>query len=422
MFFCVVDLGSLSCRAMCFTWSEQGLQILGLVEVPSNGVVQGEVVNTEKAYSTLAEALQLLERQSQIPIREISLVYSGVTLGCHNSWGITGTTVRRDSRDSSVRCVTEEDVNRALNSAAELRIRSGFERLHEIPRCYKLDGKIVRRDIIGSNGIRLEVEVHIITCPQEVIKYLIEIASRGNYSPVEIVHSSIAASYISLTDTELEQGCLLIDMGYGSTSFQYSFEGQPLVTESVGLAGYHVTRDIAEIFDVSFEVAERLKLQQGVCWPAFVSKENKVIIPGGATSMAQEITLFELCEVLNARIEEIFEIIYGRLQCYSINREHIQSVVLVGGSALLSGMSELAEEIFGSPARLGLPDEPQLTADPAILQVRNWISPQYTSLFGLALYWLEEESGRPSPIAPQQGAGQNGFWASLFDWLKRKLL
>ena len=397
---------------------------MGLVELPSSGVVQGHVVNTEKAYRTLREVLQLLERQVQMPIHEIILVYSGVTLGCHNSWGITGTTPignSHDSRDNSSRYVSEEDLERALGSASQIAISRDLERLHEIPRCYKLDGKIVRSDIIGSNGIRLEVEVHIITCLLEATKNLIKISSI-DYRPTEIVHSSIAASYIGLTQDELEQGSLLIDMGYGSTSFQYSFEGQPLITESVGLGGYHITCDIAEVFGISFDVSEELKLERGVCWPPFVSQDAQVVIPGGPTSVARQITLSELCEVLNARIEEIFEIIYGRLQYYGIDREYIRSVVLVGGSALLSGIGELAEEVFESPARLGLPDEPLLVATAAVSQIGNWQSPQYTALLGLALFCLEADTGEePGKLMmPKHETPKNTIWELLFDWVRRK--
>ncbi|MEM9423795.1 MAG: cell division protein FtsA [Spirochaetota bacterium] len=428
MFVCVVDLGSFSCRALCLAWEEPRYRILGLVEIPSSGVVQGEVVNTEKAKRTLFEALRLLESESQIAIREMSLVYSGVTLGYLNSLGVTGTTpMRSHNEDSASHRVTEDDINQVLSVAAKQSISADFERLHEIPRCYKLDGKIMRReDILGSNGIRLEVEVHIITCLKEAVDNLIEISRNKPIEIVhEIVHSSIAASYISLTRDELEQGCLLIDMGYGSTSFQYSFEGQPLITESLRLAGSQVTSDIAKIFEVSLDIAEQLKLERGICWPAFVPKEEKVIIPGGANSMAKEITLFELCEVLNARVEEIFELILGRLQSCRVHQEYIQSVVLIGGTVLLSGMSELAEEIFGCPARLGLPDESLFMGETKAMEAEwkggglpaNGRSPQYTSLFGLALYWLEEERSRQHVSKPPQRRG-GGF----LDWLKRKLL
>ena len=430
MYVCVLDMGSLSCRALCLGWNarERHYQLLGLVELPSSGVVAGEVVNTEKAYTTLAEALHALEKQLQAPIHELSLVYSGVTLNCHNSWGITGTTPsNRDPRDSSSRYVTEEDINRALHSATELRISNDFERLHEIPRCYRLDGKLLRRDILGSNGIRLEVEVHIITCLREAIENLIEISGRGNYRPIEIVHSSIAASYISLTADELEQGCLLLDIGHGGTSFQYSFEGRPLITEAIGIGGYHITDDIAQIFDIAFDVAEQLKLQHGICWPAFVAEDARVIIPGGATSLAQEILQMELCEILNARIEELFELIDSRLSRCGIEREYIQSIVMVGGSSLLAGIGELAEEVFSAPARLGLPNEIELIVDKA--QSVGWQSPQYTALFGLALYWLEEERSRqPQAASGQLSWGQEdlpknrvGFWQGLLDWVKRKL-
>ena len=120
MYVCVVDMGSLYCRALCLGWNERAgqYQLLGLVELPSSGVVAGEVVNTEKAYTTLAEALNALENQIEIRVGELSLVYSGVTLGSYNSWGITGTTPsNRDPRDSSSRYVTKEDISRALNSA-----------------------------------------------------------------------------------------------------------------------------------------------------------------------------------------------------------------------------------------------------------------------------------------------------------------
>ena len=425
MYVCVVDMGSLYCRALCLGWhARQGqYQLLGLVELPSSGMVAGEVVNTEKAYTTLAEALNALERQIEAPVGELSLVYSGVTLGCQNSWGITGTTLNnRDPRDISSRYVTEEDINRALHSATELRISHDFERLHEIPRCYRLDGKTLRRDILGSSGIRLEVEVHIITCLREAIENLIEISGRGNYRPVEIVHSSIAASYISLTADELEQGCLLLDIGHGSTSFQYSFEGQPLITEAIGIGGYHITDDIAQIFDIAFDVAEQLKLQHGICWPAFVSEDARVIIPGGATSLAQEIWQLELCEILNARVEELFEIIDSRLSHYGIEQDYIQSIVMVGGSSLLMGIGELAEEVFSAPARLGLPDDPHLAAA-SKAQNTSWQSPQYTALFGLALYWLEEEL-KGYETWPQQDAPPKALpslWKGLLNWVKRKL-
>ena len=279
----------------------------------------------------------------------------------------------------------------------------------------------MRRDVLGSSGIRLEVEVHIITCLREAIENLIEISGRGNYRPVEIVHSSIAASYISMTTDELEQGCLLLDIGHGSTSFQYSFEGWPLITEAIGIGGYHITDDIAQIFDIAFDVAEQLKLQHGICWPAFVAEDARVIIPGGATSMAQEIWQIELCEILNARVEELFEIINSRLSHHGIEQEYIQSVVMIGGSSLLTGIGELAEEVFSAPARLGLPDEPLLATNTSQLPNASWQSPQYTALFGLALYWLEEERKGQETWLQKETISQTSLWQGLLDWIKRRL-
>lgn len=375
---CVLDLGSLYCRAICVSLNEEMEPVIhGVAQVPSVGIIKGEIINTEQAAQVIEECLHVLYQKTQINSFELTLLYSGVTIASFNSLGIT--TIQGYNRN---REVSEDDVERALHSAREIRISNDLERLHDIPRLYKVDGQRVRDNIIGNIGVRLEVEVHIITCLQEAIDNLIEAVKRAGYQVLEIVHSTVSASFISLTPEEQERGALIIDIGYGSISYQYYTEGQPLITGSLPIGGFHISSDIAQVFECSLEVAEHLKLQYGICWPALIRDDLPVVIPGTATSLAQQISQSELCEVLYARLEEVFQIIFQRLKDQHIHQQNIQSIVIIGASAMLRGINELAEEVFERPVRIGYPSEMD-SLEP------DWYSPEYTSLWGLALYSLE---------------------------------
>lgn len=377
----VVDLGTYSCSASTLYLDEyEEISVLGLVHVQSEGLAEGEIYNTEKAAATVRKALDLLSQKTQSEIYEVSLLFNGISTSSQNSQGVTAVQGYSHSRE-----VSEEDVEKAMFLARQIDLSSDYEYLHEIPRAYKIDGKIIRDNPISSIGVRLDVDVHIITCLKVPIDNLIEAVVRsGGRQAAEIVHSTVGASYIGQTLEELNRGSLLIDLGYGSTSFQYSYGGHPVITENLPIGNQHLDNDLAQIFQVSQQIASQIKMEHGVCWPPLIPENLSIIIPGSSTTMAQESSQAEICEILQARAEEILEMIYERLEQTGMQPLHLYNVVLIGGGALLPGISELAESIFERPVRLGM-----------VLDMRGlktaWKDPRFTGLFGLAMYSLEEK-------------------------------
>jgi cell division protein FtsA len=211
------------------------------------------------------------------------------------------------------------------------------------------------KDPINVIGTRLYVDVHIVTATTTTVQNIFTCASRAGYTVDGVMLKTLATAQAVLTDEEKELGSILIDMGGGSTDVIVVADGAPICTDSVPIGGLLVTNDISVVRGISTETAEKIKISDGCCWEPLVDKNEEVLILG-VNGRPESIPRTELCDIIQPRVGEIFEMIREKISAKIKDRRLSGNVVLVGGGAKMSGVIELASTVFNTESvRIGLP-------------------------------------------------------------------
>ena len=229
------------------------------------------------------------------------------------------------------------------------------EILHAIPQEFAVDEQGGIADPLGMLGSRLEVSVHLVTGQSTRSKTLLTCVNRAGIEVVEVVFEALATAEAVLTHDERELGCLLVDVGAGTTTFALFADGEVQHSAVVPVGAGHFTSDLATVLRTPFAEAERIKLEKGCCLASLVSDEQGVTVPTVAGGGTRVVPKRELCEILQPRGEELFQMVQHDLAARRHQRAPRAGVVLTGGGAQLDGLLELAEQIFNCSVRYGLP-------------------------------------------------------------------
>ncbi|MBT3274874.1 MAG: cell division protein FtsA, partial [Spirochaetales bacterium] len=286
------------------------------------------------------------------------------------------------------------------------------EVLHVLPQEFIVDDQRGIRDPLDMIGVRLEAEVHIITGTVSSAENLIKCVNRAGFRVQEIVLESLASSEAVLTEDEKDLGVLLIDMGGGTTNVLVHVDGAPYHTDVIAIGGNQVSSDLSIMLKTPLEAAEKIKKDAGCCYIPMVDGDEEVIIPGVGGWPAASIPRKEMCRIIQPRMTEVLSMVRDQLEKKSLLRHLGGGVVLTGGGALLPGISELSQEIFGVPARAGYPRKlGGLTAE--------FQNPMYSAAVGLVCYGAES-SAPGIPTGPAQRSS-GGFLSKLKSWMKEFL-
>lgn len=344
-----LDIGSTTIRVVIAEYDTSGnLQIVGWGSSPSKGVRQGIITNIEDVISTVTEAINAAE---QMAGRTVTHLYTGIAGGsieCYNSRGVVAVTNKGQE-------ISQDDVNKVLEAAKALVIPLDRQILHVIPQEYIIDGQAGVDNPINMIGVRLEAEVHIITCSLSATDNIIKCVNRGNYYVKEIILESLAVSQSVLTKDEKELGVLLVDIGGGTTDILLHYGGAPYFTKVLPIGGDIITSDISKVLNTPSVSAENIKLKDGCCVASYVDEDEEVIIPGVAGRSPVTVSRVYLAEIIEARMCEIISLIGKELKQKGYLDKFPGGVVLTGGTALLPGIADLTSEILGVQARIGLP-------------------------------------------------------------------
>jgi cell division protein FtsA len=262
-------------------------------------------------------------------------------------------------------------------------------------------------------GVRLEAEVYIITYSVTSAQNLIKCVNRAGYRVEDLVLQSLAAGRAVLTKEEKELGVALIDLGGGTTDVLVYSEGAPFSTLTIPAGGAQVTSDLSIMKSISFETAEKIKIEAGSCW-GNAQDGDDVIVPGIGGRPPFPIPHSQIDGIIRPRMTEIFGMLKEKLDKLTLSRPLGGGVVLTGGGALLLGAAELASDVFGLPARIGLPL-------PVGGLVEEYRSPAYATAVGLVLEGFDRAGG-DTEKAGESRAGERGapFFVKLADWLKKE--
>mgnify|MGYP005836250121 CR=1 FL=1 len=394
-----IDVGTTKICTLVGEVSEKGdLRIVGVGVVPSRGLRKGVVVNASQVTEAIAASVEKAEHISGYKIQSAFVGVSGGHISGINSRGVVAIT-RKD------RGICQEDVERTLEAARAIAIPHDKQIIHTIPRRFTVDGQDGVRDPVGLQAFRLEAEAHIVTGSSSSIANLVRCVQGAGVEIDDLVLAPLAAGEAVLTESEREMGVVLADMGGGTTDIAIFIEGSIWHTIVLSTGGIHLTSDVAIGLRMPFTAAEEVKIRYGHALSSAIHPEESLEIIAFGGNGRQAVSRQALCEILEARAEEILTLILQEIKRSGYDGLLPAGVVLCGGAARLAGLKELGQEILGLPVRVGAPHDLEGLVD--ILH-----SPAYATSVGLLLWGMREGQAR------LHREHKNGFRGELIRWLR----
>ncbi len=397
-----LDIGTTKICAVVGEASDEQLEIIGVGVHPSVGLRKGVVVNIESTVNSIREAVKEAELMAGC---EINGVYIG----------IAGSHIKGFNSDGAIAIkgeeVTQEDIERVIDAARALAIPLDREVIHILPQEYVVDRQGGILDPVGMSGVRLEVKVHIVTGAVTAAQNLIKCANKAGLDVIDIVLQPLASAEAVLTQEEKDLGVALVDFGGGTTDLAIFIDGTIKHTSVLGLGGNNLTNDIAVGLRTPMKEAEKIKVTHGACISSMVNRDEMIEVPSVGGRKPRLLSRHILAEILEPRVEEICYLIDQEIQRTELKDLLASGVVITGGSALLPGLPEMAEQIFDLPARVGNPRRIK-----GLVDVVN--EPKYATAVGLVLFGAENQPRRKFRI--RDGNIFNRVTSRMRSWFRKR--
>ncbi|MCG3173027.1 MAG: Cell division protein FtsA [Myxococcota bacterium] len=371
---------------------EGGIDIIGVGQQPSRGMRRGVVINIESTVASVMRAVEDAELMAGCQIGSVYVNISGSHIQGQNSNGVVGLKERE---------VKDADIQRVIDAAKAVHIPPDREVIHILPQDFVIDDQGGIKTPLGMSGVRLQSNVHIVTAAQNRAQDTIRCCNAARLKVASMVLSPLASSYAVLSDEERELGVAVVDLGGGATDMAIFKDGALVHSAVLPLGGNQLTNDIAVGLRTPAADAERIKRKHGCAYSGMVSKDETIEVPSVGGRQPRVLARQILCEIIEPRVEEIFQLVCNEIE-RSGNRDTLASgVVITGGSVLMDGMPEMAEEMIGMPVRRGSP----VGVGGLVDVVRT--SPHYSTAVGLVIYGSQHASEHGS------NSGDNGFLVSI---------
>jgi len=355
-----------------------GIRVLGVGLAKASGVRRGVVRDLEETTRSIVQALRDAERMAGV---RVPLLYCGIAgehVAARSSVGLGAITGDEISRD---------DLKRVDDSARAVNLGTEQELLHDIPQEYKVDNQGGISDPLGMTGLRLEVDMYLVSVQSTAVQNLRKAVERAGYRVADVVLEPLAASLAVLAEEEKELGCVLIELGGGSTNVAVFRDGKIRFLWSCPFAGGRVTSDIVQGLQVTQADAERLKERHGLAYEPLVNQQEELELPPMPGQGVRMVKREMLAHIIHQRVDEIFQMVSQQLEAAGYAGRLPAGAILTGGGAHLAGVVELAREVFGMPARVG---EPNRGISGLVDSVQ---APRYAVPVGLALYGARQRVG-----------------------------
>jgi cell division protein FtsA len=378
-----IDVGTTKvCTIMGSLDSSAGLRVLGIGIAPSHGIEKALVADANKAKESIRESIRKAEQMAGYKMESAYVGVTGRHIGSMNSKGTIAIT-RSDM------LVKEEDLKRALNVALNVQIPQEQKILHVIPRSYTLDGHEVKNPV-GMNGSELTVEVHLITASIASVQNLTKVIKGLGVNIEDLVLEPLASAEAVLAEEEKQAGVLIADIGGGTTDVAIIKDGSIYHTSVLPAAGHQITTDITAGLGLSYELAEEMKKKYGTLVQSEEVDPEKTVGEDG-----QVVNFSALCEIIQARVEEIIRLIVLDLPN---SKESLvpAGIVLTGGCANIPGIVEVTEKLTKMPVRIGAPTTLSGVSIEALKD------PAYATSVGLIL-WSMKNKGTSNWFSKRKG-------------------
>ncbi|MBI2098903.1 cell division protein FtsA [Candidatus Uhrbacteria bacterium] len=324
------------------------INIIGLTEVPSEGVHRGIINSIDDVVSSISMCRERLERMIGAPVDRVWVGISGPQIVSQTSRGFIAV-ARADGE------IQEEDMERAIEAARTVPTQSNYEIIHVLPKSFTVDRQAGVKSPVGMIGTRLEVDAEIIQAPMAQRKNLTNAIYRARLDIEDLVYAPLATSEAVASDRQKKLGTAMINIGSGTTSLIVFEEGDVLHTAVLPLGSEHITADIGIGLRTSPDIAEEIKTKFGTAAPAQVNKNEEINLRDVGASEDEFVSRRHVAEIIEARVEEIYEKVDKELR--RIDRSGLLpgGAVLTGGGSKLPGMVDLAKRTLRLPASLGYP-------------------------------------------------------------------
>lgn len=393
-----LDIGTTKVCAVIGQVRESSIEIIGVGSSPSYGLRKGVVVNIDSTVDSITKAVEEAELMAGV---EVNSVYAGIAGGHIKGMNSRGV-IAVSSKDREIR---QADVNRAIDAAKAVSIPMDREVIHVFPQEYIVDDQDGIKDPIGMSGVRLEVEIHIVTGAVTSAQNIVKSVNRAGFAVNDIVLQPYSAALAVLTPEEKELGVVLSDMGGGTTDIIMFVNGSVRYTGVLAIGGNHITNDIAVGLRTPAISAEAIKKKYGCADSSLINPEDMIEVPSVGGRAPRKISKKVLSEIIQPRYTEIMTLVQRELRMTGFEDLIAAGMVITGGGSLIEGSAEITEKIVGLPVRMGYPGSVR-----GLVDVIN--SPIYATGVGLVLFGMKY--GDHSSVYREQGD-------SLFKNISRRM-
>ena len=411
-----LDIGTTKVCAVVGEVDPEGqVKIVGIGDSESKGLRKGMVVNIEDTVRSIRQAVQAAGQMAGCDIRSVYVGIAGGHIMGINSHGVIAVQGNE---------VTPSDVDRVLEAARAVAIPSDREVIHTLPQEYIVDSQRGIVDPVGMAGVRLEVNVHIVTGAVSSAQNIIRSCNRSGLQVADIALESLASAKAVLTDEEREIGVALVDLGGGTSDIAIYENNAIKHTAVVPLGGSSLTNDIAFGLRTPTKSAEKIKLKYGCSLASMVEEDESIEVPSVGGRPPQKLSRRVLADICQPRMEEILHYVNKTLVASGCKDRIRAGVVLTGGASLIEGCQDLAEAIFDIPTRIGYPRNIGGLTD----VVNN---PKFSTAVGLLRYGAEQavrggfggaemlQPSAPTPQQAEQPEAQEGLFSRIVNTMKR---
>jgi cell division protein FtsA len=371
-----LDIGTTKICAVVGEMSPEGINIIGVGTHPSIGLRKGVVVNIESTVESIKKAVEEAELMAGC---EISSVYAGIAGGHITGFNSHGIIAVKNSE------ITQSDVDRVIDAARAVAIPMDREVIHVLPQEFIVDKETGIQNPIGMQGVRLETRIHIVTGAVASAHNIVKCANRAGLDVCDIVLESLASGEAVLTEEEKDLGTALIDLGGGTSDLAIFSKNNIKHTFVLALGGNNLTNDISVGLRAPMNEAEKIKKRYGTCFADQIGGEETIEVPGMGGRKPRKLPRQILGEILEPRMEEMFTLLKREIHRAEMEPLIRAGIVVTGGTALLDGVTDVAESVFNLPTRLGKPQ-----GISGLVDVVN--NPMYATSVGLVLFGARNQS------------------------------
>ena len=372
------------------------VEIVALGSYPSSGLKKGVVVNIDATTDAIQKSMDQAKNSFDGKLKNVYVGIAGNHIKSLNSHGIVGI------KDKEV---TPFDIDRVIEAAQAVAIPSDQKVLHVLPQEFVIDDQDSIREPLGMSGVRLESHVHLVTCANNAIQNIEKCVKRCGITLDGFVLEQLASSYSVLSEDEKELGVCIVDIGGGTTDIAIFNSGSISFTGVIPIAGDQVTSDIAVALRTPTPQAEELKQKYGCAVAEFTTESETIEVAGVGGRAPRELSRKALAEIVEPRYVELFELVKAEIQRNGFDGKIPAGIVLTGGTSKMEGVVELAESIFQTSVRIGVPEN--FKGMESVLK-----NPIYATSLGLLGYGFDQLK---QGIALEQN---RSLFDKAFGWLK----